>query len=45
MILGLDERAGFAATGLSDAAKLSADLASLCATWHGEPGPFPPELL
>ncbi|MCK2245330.1 MULTISPECIES: ATP-binding protein [unclassified Crossiella] len=32
VILGLDEQSGFTATGLSDAAKMSADLADLCAT-------------
>jgi ATP-dependent DNA helicase RecG len=32
LILGLDESLGFHATGVGDAAKLSADLASLCST-------------
>lgn len=32
LILGLDESANFAATGVRDAAKLSSDLASLCST-------------
>ncbi|MGI9003684.1 MAG: ATP-binding protein [Pseudonocardia sp.] len=32
VILGLDEAEGFAATGVSDAAKISADLASWCST-------------
>ena len=32
VILGLDESAGFTATSIPDPAKLSADLASLCAT-------------
>ena len=32
LILGLDEPAGFQATGVRDAAKIAADLASLCST-------------
>ncbi|MGQ0774667.1 MAG: ATP-binding protein [Pseudonocardiales bacterium] len=32
LILGLDEEAGFAASGLPDPAKMSSELASLCAT-------------
>lgn len=32
IILGLDESAGFAATGVSDPAKIAADLASTCAS-------------
>lgn len=31
LILGLDERSGFTATGLSDPAKMSSDLAAMCA--------------
>lgn len=32
LILGLDEKSGFAATGVDDPGKMSSDLASLCAT-------------
>lgn len=32
LILGLDEKTGFGAVGVSDPAKMSADLASLCST-------------
>lgn len=32
LILGLDEEAGFAASGVANAAKMEADLASLCST-------------